>query len=315
VGFDLQDRLVIGIASSALFDLGASDHVFRTAGAEAYASYQAEHLDEPLAPGVAMPFVRRLLSLNSLAPDADDPLVEVVILSRNSPITGLRVMRSVAHHDLPITRAIFTAGHAPYPYMRTLEMVLFLSANGDDVREAVERGFAAGQVLDSAVVDDPTDPELRIAFDFDGVLADDAAERVFAADGLDAFQGAEADAAALAHAPGPLQPFLRAVGRIREREHRYAADHPGHRPRLRVAVVTARSAPAHERAITTLAAWGIDVDDAFFLGGIAKGRIVEVLRPHLFFDDQLGHLDSAREHAAAVHVPFGIRNATIEPAR
>ena len=182
---DLERALVIGVASSALFDLSESDAVFRQQGEERYREYQREHLDDVLEPGVAFPFIRRLLDLNDLS--EDERLVEVAILSRNDPETGMRVMRSVQHHGLDITRAIFMQGQSPYRFMEPLRMSLFLSANEDDVREAISLGFAAGRVVGRAVADDGG-TDLRIAFDFDGVLADDSAERVYQSGGLEEYQ-------------------------------------------------------------------------------------------------------------------------------
>lgn len=285
----LENLLVIGVASSALFDLTESDTVFVTKGEQAYRAYQEAHLSEPFAAGVAFPFIRRLLRLNDIG-----PLVEVIVLSRNSPDTGLRILRSAAHHGLTMTRAIFTQGRAPHEFMPALNMSLFLSANENDVRRATQAGLPAGQVLKSSFQDDD-DPALRIAFDFDGVLADDASERIYQTGGLDQFQQHEATNVVTPLDPGPLRNFLAGVNRIQ----RQAED------RIRVSVVTARSAPAHERAVNSLKAWGLTVNDAFFLGGLRKGPILDVLRPHIFFDDQRGHLI---ETVPCVHVPFGVAN-------
>ncbi|MGW6933476.1 5'-nucleotidase [Lentzea sp. NPDC054927] len=285
----LENLLVVGVASSALFDLTESDAVFSSDGEQAYRAYQEAHLDRPFGAGVAFPFIRRLLQLNSLG-----PLVEVIVLSRNSPDTGLRILRSAAHHGLTISRAIFTQGRAPHEYMPALNMSLFLSANENDVRRATAAGLPAGQVLKSSFKDDD-DPALRIAFDFDGVLADDASERVYQAGGLDRFQEHEATNVVTPLDPGPLRDFLAGVNRIQ----RLAED------RIRVSVVTARSAPAHERAINSLKAWGLTVNDAFFLGGLKKAPILDVLKPHIFFDDQRGHLIQT---VPCVHIPFGITN-------
>lgn len=287
----LENLLVVGIASSALFDLTSSDAVFCTEGEQAYRAYQEAHLDDPFLPGVAFPFISRLLRLNDIG-----PLVEVIVLSRNSPDTGLRILRSAAHHGLTITRAIFTQGRAPHEFMPALNMSLFLSANEDDVRNASVAGLPAGQVLKSSFRDDD-DPALRIAFDFDGVLADDAAERVYQAGGLSSFQQHEATNVVTPLDPGPLRDFLAGINRIQ----RLAED------RIRVSVVTARSAPAHERAINSLKAWGLTVNDAFFLGGLQKAPILDVLKPHIFFDDQRRHLIQT---VPCVHIPFGITNET-----
>ena len=300
---DLERALVIGVASSALFDLSESDAVFRNEGEEKYRAYQRENLDEILEPGVAFPFIRRLLDLNDLS--EDERLVEVVILSRNDPETGMRVMRSVQRHGLDITRAIFMQGRAPYQFMGPLHMSLFLSANEDDVREAIDMGFAAGHVVGPGVDDDGGN-DLRIAFDFDGVLADDSAERVFQTGGLDKYQENES---ALAEVPldrGPMADFLERINRIQGIEDSKSVDDPqGYRRRVRVAVVTARSAPAHERAINSIGQWGLRVNDAFFLGGLPKGPMLEVLQPHIFFDDQRRQVEGASLSTPSVHIPFG----------
>jgi 5'-nucleotidase len=304
--YEVAGRLVIGIASSALFDLADSEAVFVSEGEEAYRRYQEEHLDDPLAPGVAFPFIQRMLSLNDLT-SADDPLVEVIVLSRNDPDTGLRVMRSIAHRELAITRAIFMQGRSPYHFMPVLNMSLFLSANEEDVRKAVAQGRPAGQVLASAYTDDDSD-ELRIAFDFDGVLADDASERVMRQHGLEDFHLHEAANVVTPLNPGPLRDFLANVNRIQKREEQRRRDDDAYSQRVRVSIVTARNAPAHERAVASLKAWGVTVNDAFFLGGIDKGAVIEVLQPHIFFDDQKSHLRSTARSVPSVHVPFGVAN-------
>ncbi|MEU6848469.1 5'-nucleotidase [Actinacidiphila alni] len=302
--YELGNRLVVGIASSALFDLAESDKVFRDQGEEAYRDYQEQHLDETLAPGVAFPFIKRLLSLNDLGA-ADDPLVEVIVLSRNDPDTGLRVMRSVQAHGLPITRAIFQQGRAPYRYMPVLNMSLFLSANERDVREAVAAGLPAGRVLGPAPQPDEHDNDLRIAFDFDGVLATDASERVYQTGGIEEFRNHELALAGIPHDAGPLKEFLAGVNRIQRREEQQRRTDPGYRLRVHVSIVTARNSPAHERAVRSLKQWGVRVNDAFFLGGIDKGKIMEVLKPHIFFDDQQIHLDSTARTTPSVHIPIG----------
>ncbi|MEH0934008.1 5'-nucleotidase [Micromonospora psammae] len=312
--YDLDSRLVIGIASSALFDLEASDEVFRTQGEEAYRKYQEDNIDSPLAPGVAFPFIKRLLTLNDLSLEGEGPLVEVIILSRNDPDTGLRVMKSVEHHGLAITRAIFMQGKSPYKFMPVLHMSLFLSANPDDVIEATSRDLPAGQVLPSQYIEDD-DSDLRIAFDFDGVLADDSAERVMQAGGLEKFHAHERANVVTPHSPGPLNDFLREVNRIQRREEAKRLDDPNYRIRLHVSIVTARNAPSHQRAIASLKAWGVTVNDAFFLGGIDKGAVIRVLKPHIFFDDQQTHLTSTSQAAPSVHIPFGVVNSALAEAK
>jgi 5'-nucleotidase len=314
--YTLDDRLVIGLASSALFDLTESGAVFEEKGEETYRAYQEEHVNEPLPPGAAFPFIKRLLSLNDIA-EQNDPLVEVIVLSKNDPDTGLRVMRSIHHHKLPITRAMFTQGRSPFNFMRALNMSLFLSANGDDVHEAVRGGLPAGQVLHWPPADDPvtddTDGDLRIAFDFDGVLASDESEQVMQARGLEDFHQYETLNANIPHVPGPLQPFLASINKIQRREEQRRQKDPSYRVRVRVSVVTARNAPSHERAVASLKAWGVTVNEAFFLGGLDKGPILGVLRPHIFFDDQERHVRRTSSAAPSVHVPFGAINHPTSP--
>lgn len=314
MGYELSNRLVVGIASSALFDLTESDAIFREQGEDAYRGYQEKHRDDELRPGVAFPFIRRLLSLNNLNP-GDDPLVEVIVLSRNDPDTGLRVMRSIQSHGLSISRAIFRQGRSPYNFMPALNMSLFLSANERDVREAVASGLAAGHVLGAPHEDESDDDDLRISFDFDGVLAGDESEQVYQTSGIEEFRAHETRNAAVPHVAGPLKEFLAGVNRIQQREEEERGRNPDYRIRLHVSIVTARNAPAHERAVTSLKEWGLRVNDAFFLGGIDKGEIMKILRPHIFFDDQETHLVSTSRTTPSVHVPFGKINEVAEADR
>lgn len=307
MAYDLSNQLVIGVASSALFDLSASDEVFRTEGEEPYRLYQETNIDNPLEPGVAFPFIRRLLSLNDLS-EAGDPLVEVIVLSKNDPDTGVRVMRSIEHHGLGISRAVFMQGRSPYKFMPAFNMALFLSADEKDVVEAVQLGHPAGRVLDTSSVDDASD-DLRIAFDFDGVLADDSSERVMQENGLEAFHENEVLRIDEPHPNGLMVNLLAGINRIQRREEEKRRLEPSYRIRVHVALVTARNAPSHERALRSLKSWGVTVNDAFFLGGVEKASVLEILKPHIFFDDQATHLSSASKVVPSVHVPFGIINA------
>ncbi|MCG8293767.1 MULTISPECIES: 5'-nucleotidase [Pseudomonas] len=306
--FELDDRLVIGVASSAVFDLSESDAVFRREGEAQYRKYQEQHLDVPLGKGIAYPFIKRLLALNDLRDDPEDPLVEVVLLSQNDPDTGLRVMKTIGHYGLNMTRAIFTQGRSPYEYIPALNIALFLSADKQHVDAAIKAGYPAGQVLDSKFDDDESDDNLRIAFDFDGVLAGDESEAVMQAGGLDSFHAHEVMNVAQPHNPGPLKEFFVRIARIQAAEEQYKLEHPGYENRLRVSIVTARNAPSHERALNTLKSWGVMANDAFFLGGIEKRRVLRVLKPHIFFDDQSGHLKSTSTVVPSVHIPFGVTN-------
>ena len=306
MAYELSDRLVVGVASSALFDLTESDAYFNEYGELAYRQYQDERIGETLGPGVAFPFIQRLLRLNDLRPG--NPLVEVIVLSQNDADTGLRVMRSISDHGLDLTRAIFTQGVAPFEYIGALEMSLFLSANRANVDAAIKAGFPAGHVLPSNAEYDETETSLRIAFDFDGVLADDSSERVYKADGMEEYRDHESKHRDVAIAPGLLQPLLLALNRIQNLEEKRRLADSTYQPRLRIALVTARNAPAHERAVHSLRTWGVRVNDAFFLGGIEKARILKVLQPHIFFDDQDIHLTGSAQYVAGVHIPYGVAN-------
>ncbi len=308
MAFDLSSRLVIGLASSALFDLTASDQVFRQAGEQVYRDYQRDNQDQPLARGVAFPFIRRLLSLNQLNPE--NPPVEVILLSRNDPDTGLRVMNSIEHYELPITRAVFMQGKSPHVYIPAFDIELFLSANANDVKRAVAAGYPAGQILKGEMEDDSNDAQLRIAFDFDGVLADDEAETVYkTTQSLGDFHQYETSREDIPHTAGPLKPFLKRIADIQAMEALKKLQDPSYEPILRVSIVTARNAPAHKRVINTMRHWGIDVNEAFFMGGVEKAKVLDIMRPHIFFDDQKLHLEPASTRLPSVHIPFGIANA------
>lgn len=304
--YDLDKKLVVGIASSALFDLEESDKFFREKGENAYRQYQEDNIDNLLKPGVAFPFIRRLLSLNNLS-NEDEPLVEVIVLSRNDPQTGLRVLRSIKKHDLKISRAIFMQGRSPYKFIEALNISLFLSASDSDVREAIGMGFPAGQVIGTPIEDSEGD-DLRVAFDFDGVIADDASEQIMQTAGLEEFHSNELKKANLPMGAGYLKTFLGSINNIQAIEEKMLDKDPAYNRRLHVALVTARNAPAHERVIQTLRSWGLSVNDAFFLGGIEKARVLRELKPHIFFDDQIGNLMPGANDIPSVHIPFGTIN-------
>ena len=260
---------------------------------------QRERLDVPARPGVAFSLVRKLLAFNS----PGHQRVEVVVLSRNDPVSGMRVFRSAKAHGLPsVQRGVFTQGRDPFRYLRPLGAHLFLSANGDDVREALHLGYPAARVLTESVQASQANPmEVRIAFDGDAVLFSDEAEQVFQAQGLAAFQQHESDKAQQPLPDGPFKPLLAALHRLQQ-----AGTSEG--MHIRTALVTARSAPAHERAIQTLMSWNIAVDEAMFLGGLAKGAFLREFEPDFFFDDQTGHVTSAAQHVPAGHVQSGVAN-------
>jgi len=308
MAYDLTGRLVIGLSSSALFDLDESDKVFREQGEQAYRDYQRENQDIPLITGVAYPFIRRLLKLNEIS---DEPLVEVILLSRNDPDTGLRVMNSIEHYELSITRAVFLQGQSAYKYIPAFDIELFLSANEGDVKQAVDAVFPAGQILHGNISDDIEDMQLRIAFDFDGVLIDDEAETVYKkSNELGDFHSHESSKVDIAHNPGPLKNFLDRISYIQKLETTYKLKNPNYEPVLRVSIVTARNAPSHKRAINTMREWDILANEAFFMGGVEKSKVLEILKPHIFFDDQKLHLKSA-SILPSVHIPFGVANKVV----
>ncbi|MEN9779314.1 MAG: hypothetical protein RL014_462 [Pseudomonadota bacterium] len=293
----LQGKLVVAISSRALFDFEEENQVFEQANDRAYMELQLERLETPAKPGVAFSLVKKLLAFN----DAQAQRVEVVILSRNDPVSGMRVFRSAQHYGLPIQRGSFTRGQPPWKYLKPLNANLFLSAHLSDVRAALDAGVPAAQVYPhSALATEAHPNEVRIAFDGDAVLFSDEAERVYQTHGLDAFQAHERDKAAQPLSDGPFKPLLEALHRLQQ-EGTPAM-------RIRTALVTARSAPAHERAIRTLMQWQVEVDEAMFLGGLPKGEFLREFEPDFFFDDQTGHVDSAARHVPAGHVASGVAN-------
>ena len=304
--YPIEEKLVIAVASSALFDLSESDKIFREQGVELYRKYQRDHVDDVLKPGVAFPLIRRLLDLNG--PTRSDHPVDVILLSRNDPDTGLRVFRSISHHNLDITRAAFVSGYSPIRYLNCFNACLFLSGDAGDVRNAIMAGAPAGRVFPTDFVDNTLDRELRIAFDFDGVIADDSAEAVNQTAGLEDFLKSEQNQAAVPLPIGPLYRFFEEIAKLQRSELARSNADPEYQPRIRVAIVTARNAPAHERVVTSLREWGIQVDETFFLGGIDKTRVLTEFKPHIFFDDQLTHIEGTARLAPSAHVPFGVTN-------
>jgi 5'-nucleotidase len=301
VPFPIEDKLVIAIASSALFDLSESNDVFLKQGVKEYRKYQCDRENDVLQPGVAFAFIRRMLCLNRVV-EGYEP-VEVVLLSRNDVNTGQRVMNSIEHYGLPITRSAFLRGGNPWRFIHPFSAVLFLSANEKDVQEAVMRDYPAGRVLACKYQDDPSDPELRIAFDFDGVIADNEADRIVDLEGLEGFRKSENARALEACNPGPLKRLIQEIGRIQQKELEKAEAEKTYQPKIRVAIITARNAPAHKRFVTTLREWGIEPDEVFFLGGMDKRLILAEFRPHIFFDDNITNAQSASELGPAVHIP------------
>ena len=292
------DQLVIAISSRALFDLTESHRVYEEEGLDAYQKYQIAREEEPLQPGDAFSLVKKLLHLNDLLEQSP---VEVILLSRNSADTGLRVFNSIAHYGLDISRAAFCSGDSPYRYISAFNSHLFLSTDGADVRRALELGVAAATILPSNSSGTEQDL-LKIAFDGDAVLFSDESEQIYKHGGLQAFTDNEMEAVDRPLSGGPFKPVLAALQQIQ------MAFPAGESP-LRTCLVTARSAPAHERVIKTLRAWNIRIDESLFLGGLDKGEFLRAFDADIFFDDQEAHCDSARKHVATGHVPHGVSNS------
>ena len=293
-----SSKLVLAISSRALFDLTESHNVFEKEGLEEYRKYQIENENNTLLPGPAFNLIQKLIVLNRNR--KTNPLVEIILLSRNSADTGLRIFNSIQKHNLGIVRAVFTGGKAPYKYISPLESDLFLSTDREDVQKALGFGFAAATLLPSKSFNDPK-AQLRIAFDGDAVIFSDEAEKVFQEKGLEAFEANEKDAAEMPLSGGPFATFLRALHEIQKSYSKSQSP-------IRTALVTARGAPAHERVIKTLRKWDIQIDEALFLGGKEKGPFLEAFGADIYFDDQKAHCDSTRKHVATGHVPHGIKN-------
>jgi len=293
-------KLVIAISSRALFNLDDSHRIFEERGLEAYRQYQIEHEDEVLEAGEAFPLVQKLLRINERL--GGEPRVEVILLSRNSADTGLRVFNSVEHYGLKISRAAFCGGEKPYRYVEAFGCHLFLSTHAEDVRHALDHGVAAATLLPApSKADFSALPQLRFAFDGDAVLFSDEAEQVYKREGLEAFTASERAAAKLPLRGGPFKALLQAVHELQQ-EFTWE-DCP-----IRTALVTARSAPAHERVIRTLREWQVRIDESLFLGGLDKGEFLRAYGADVFFDDQQQHCHSASQNVATGHVPHGIAN-------
>lgn len=291
-------KLVIAISSTALFDMRDSHEIYEKQGVSAYAEYQRQHEDDILEPGEAFPLASKLLHINEKL--GGEPKVEIILLSRNSADTGLRVFNSIEHHGLKITRAAFSGGDSPYRYVSAFACHLFLSTNAGDVRNALDNGMAAATLLPSQGETKHSD-ELRFAFDGDAVLFSDASERIFKEKGLDAFTENEKNSAHMPMDAGPFKSFLEALQGLQ-------AEFPAEECPIRTALVTARAAPAHERVVRTLRDWNVRIDESLFLGGLSKGDFLKSFGADVFFDDQQVHCTSASEYVATGHVPHGVAN-------
>jgi 5'-nucleotidase len=300
--YSLDDKMVVAVSSRALFNLDAENDVYEREGSQAFREYELARLKEAAQPGVAFSLVKKLLRFNT----PGHRCVEVVLLSRNDPVSGLRAFHSTAEHGLDITRGAFTGGAPPFPYLKPFRAVLFLSANPADVQAALEVGCPAATVYSGPPRSSDLSPdELRIAFDGDAVLFSDASEQIYQAEGIERFHEHESQNADQPLPPGPFRRFIEAL-------HGLQRNPPaGTDLRIHTALVTARNAPSHERAILTLMNWQIDVDEAYFLGGAEKKEFLEAFHPDFFFDDQKVHCDPASKVVNTAHVPAGVANQKV----
>ena len=307
MAYPIERKLVVGVSSTALFNLEKEDELFKKNGLEKYRQYQVENKRTILEKGLAYPFVKRFLNINKVY--SDEKPVEVVLFSKNSPETGIRIFNSIRHYELDITRGVFTSGQSPHKYIPAFNISLFLSTDAIDVKNAIQANYPAGIFIKTTVVDDIDETELRVAFDFDGVLADDEAEKIFKNSGLKKYHEYETRHAKTPHHPGLLADFFKKLSFFQKLESKKQEKDSSYKKIIKTAIITARNAPAHERAITTLNSWGVTVDDMFLLGGIDKRGILDTIKPHLFIDDQKVHLDNSLKNIPLVHIPFGISNA------
>ncbi len=298
MAYNLEKKLVVGVSSRALFDLSRENELFEREGVEAYCAYQLEHENDILQPGPGFALIKALLNLNKIP--GQEGRVEVIVMSRNSPDTSLRVFNAIKEYGLDITRAVLASGASLAPYLAAFKTDLFLSAYEDDVQSAIDSGIAAGIICGEGLHTYNCEGEIqqiRIAFDGDAVLFSDESERIYQAEGLEAFEKNERENAANPLKAGPFAKFLKTISDLQK-------EFPAERAPIRTALVTARSAPSHERVIRTLRAWGVRIDEAFFLGGIQKKDILKAFGAHIFFDDQAVHTGPASEVVPAARVPY-----------
>lgn len=309
MAFELERKLVVGVSSRALFDLRVENEIFEKQGVEAYCHYQIEHENDILKPGPGFKLVKALLNLNKIP--RNEGCVEVIIMSRNSPDTSLRVFNAIRYYGLDISRAVLASGASLAPYLNAFKTDLFLSAYEDDVQAAIDSNIAAGIICNIEGFEegvlygaDSGDKEeiqeitqIRIAFDGDAVLFSDDSERIFQEKGLAAFEENERVCAREPLKAGPFARLLKILSDIQK-------ECPMEEAPVRTALVTARSAPAHERVIRTLREWDVRVDEAFFLGGIPKKEILKAFGAHIFFDDQWSHAALAAQVVPAARVPY-----------
>ena len=303
MAYHLNDKLVIAVSSGVLFDRALENHILKQDGVQAYRAYEAAHEEKVLKPGIGFPLIRQFLALRKQK--GLENLVEVIILSRGEAVSSLRLFRSTTAYHMDITRAVLTGGAQAAAYLEACHADLFLSSHEEDVASALERGIAAGLICQTAERtdadgmdrDNTCQKELRIAFDGDAVLFEAESEQIYEKQGLRAFEEHEVRHAKSPLGAGPFAHFLKKLTAL-SRE----ADQT--KPCIRTALVTARSAPAHERVIRTLLSWDVQVDEVFFLGGVTKKEFLKAFDADIFFDDKQVHIEPASEVVPAALVPY-----------
>lgn len=292
-----ENCLVVGISSRALFDLEEENRIFDEAGVEAYTQYQIEHENDILKPGTGFALIKALLKLNEIG--SEERKTEIIVMSRNNADSSLRIFNSIRHYQLDITRAALVSGAMLAPYLEAFNTDLFLSANEEDVQEAINAGVAAGIIYTQHLTYNEIKEidQIRIAFDGDAVLFSDESERIYKSQGIEAFQANETKNACKPLPEGPFARFLKTLSAIQKAFDKNRAP-------IRTALVTARNAPAHERVIRTLRAWDVRIDEAFFLGGMSKQEVLKAFGAHIYFDDQAIHTDATAEFVPSARVPY-----------
>ncbi|KAJ1177955.1 hypothetical protein NDU88_003206 [Pleurodeles waltl] len=310
-----QNAITIAVSSRALFRMEEEQKIYREKGLEEYVKYQLEHENEPFKPGAAFPFVKALETVNArlreLYPTSED-LFDIVLMTNNHAQVGVRLINTINHHNLFIERFCMTGGKSPIDYLKAYHTNLYLSSDSEKVQEAIEQGIAAATIFspnkDVAVFED----QLRVAFDGDAVLFSDESEKIVKEHGLDMFFEHEKAYENKPLAKGPLKGFLEALGKLQKKF--YAKGLRLECP-IRTYLVTARSAASSgARALKTLRSWGLETDEALFLAGAPKGPLLEKIRPHIFFDDQMFHVEGAQQMGTiAAHVPYGVAQKQKRP--
>ncbi len=300
MAYDLSNYLVIGVSSRALFDLSKENEIYENEGLEAYCRYQLDHENDILKPGAGFALINSMLRINQI--DANTRRTEVVIVSRNSADTSLRISNSIDDYNLDITRAAFTGGEPVAKYLNAFDVDLFLSATEEDVQAAVESNVASGLIYDGPSTN-PQNPleQIRIAFDGDAVLFSEESEMIYQREGLEAFIEHER---INAEKPLPEGPFAKLLKTLSFLQFELNSNNKQEISPIRTALVTARNSPAHERVIRTLRTWNVRIDETFFLGGVSKDRILASFSPHIFFDDQHQHCDAAAKLVPTARVPY-----------